>query len=178
MASNVKARGPAAPTTQTGGTKGSALSHAELDSNFFAIDTDHGTAVANKALILDSDGDLNMNNVGRIDNCETVQFFQELANGNAGAGITITLNSAQKQSVALNAATTTLTLTAPTSVGNWLLKLINTAGSAYTVTWTPSAGALYWAGGVQPTWTQTGTDLVSIYYDGTNFYCSGMLDFS
>lgn len=157
--------------------KGTPLTHAELDNNFFPLYvTAEGTAQASKALILDASGDLNMNNVGRIDNCETVQFHQELDNGSKTTNFNITFDSAQKQMVTLTANTMIITLLNPTSVGNWVIKVVN--GGLATITWAATTGSVYWAGGTEPTWTSSGTDLISVYYDGTNFYCAGSLAFS
>ena len=183
MAKNFLVTQQGAPVNNAGETlgKGTPLTHAELDNNFFAIYVAaEGTAQASKALILDANGDLNMNNVGRIDNCETVQFNSEISIGAAGAGPqNITLDSGQKQTVTLDAATVTLNLVEPTSVGNWLLRLNNTAAAAYTITWTTSGAAnVYWAGGSEPIWTESGEDIVSIYYNGSDFYMAGTLNFS
>ena len=179
MASNLITRA-GTPTTQTENiNKGSTLTNTELDNNFYVIYVTAGTAAAGKALVLDASGDLNMNNVGRIDNCETVQFNSEVDNGAAGSADTIVLDAGQKQKSTLDEATVTLTITEPTSVGNWILKLVGTSGSSPTITWaTTGAANIYWAGGTEPTWTNDGTDLVSIYYDGSNLYCAGILDFS
>lgn len=134
-----------------------------------------GTAEASKVLTLDASADLNMANVGRIDNCETVQFNSEVDNGNSGATKTITLDSGQKQKVTVSEATT-LTLANPTSVGNWVLKIVN--GTAFAITWAASSGSVLWSDGLEPTWSASGTDLMFIYYDGTNFYCAGSVGFA
>lgn len=62
-------------------------------------------------------------------------------------------------------AATTVTFTAPAGPSELLLKIIN--GGVGAITW-PST--VKWPGGTEPTWTTTGTDIVSFYFDGTNYY--------
>ena len=42
----------------------------------------------------------------------------------------------------------------------------------------PSAGVVYWPGGIEPTFTASGTDIVSFYYDGLNYYGVASLAFA
>jgi hypothetical protein len=111
-----------------------------------------------------------------LDNAKTVQFNSELDNGSKTTDATITWNNAQKQKVTLTANTITLTLDNPTSVGNFLLKIVN--GGLATLTWAATTGSVYFPGGTDPSLTSSGTDIVSFYYDGINFYGVGSLDFS
>lgn len=176
MASNIITR-TTTPGTQTENfNKGSALTHAELDNNFYVLTVTAGTAAVSKALVLDSNGDINMGNLGVIDNCQTVQFNSELDNGSKTASFDITLDSAQKQKVTLTANTLTANLKNPTSVGNWILKMVN--GGLATLTWSSDSGSIYWAGNVEPTWSSAATDIIAIYYDGTNFYMSALTGFN
>lgn len=120
-------------------------------------------------------GDLDANNK-TIDNAETVQFNSEIDNSLVDSSATITWNNGQKQKVTLSANTITLILANPTSVGNFLLKVVN--GGLANLTWSTSSGSIYWAGGTAPTLTSSGTDIISFYYDGTNFYGVASLAFS
>jgi hypothetical protein len=120
-------------------------------------------------------GDLDCQN-NTIDNAKTVQFNGEVDNGSKTTHFTVTWNNGQKQKATLSANTMTITLGNPTSVGNFVLKLVN--GGLATKTWAATSGAVYWVGGTAPTLTNSGTDLIMFYYDGTNFYGAAMLAFA
>ena len=107
-------------------------------------------------------------NSQHVDNAKTVTFIAENA---VGTGTTINWTTAQKQSAAPNGATT-FTFMAPNGPANLTLKLID--GATNTPTWPAS---VLWAGGVEPTWS-TGTDIVSFYYDGTNYYAAANTGFA
>lgn len=115
--------------------------------------------------------DNNMTGVGRI------SFTQELDNGSKTTHFSIDFATDQKQKVTLTANTMTLTLdTTSVGVGNYLLKIVN--GGLATLTWASESGSLYWRGGSEPSLTSSGTDLVSLYFDGTDWYGDAGLDFS
>lgn len=97
--------------------------------------------------------------------------FKEYSNGNSGTTFTINHNNGAIQTITLT-GNCTFTFTAPTAVtGNaWRLTLIlvqDTTGSR-TVTWP----TIKWSGGTAPTLTTTasGIDIVTLIYDGTNYY--------
>jgi hypothetical protein len=70
----------------------------------------------------------------------------------------------------------TLTLdTTSVGVGNYLLKIVN--GGLATLTWASESGSVYWPGGTEPDLTSSGTDIVSMYFDGSSWYCQAALDF-
>lgn len=74
-------------------------------------------------------------------------------------------------------ATETFTFTAPTKPCNLLLMLIQDSVGSRTPVW---PATVRWPGGTEPTWTATattGTDIVSFYFDGTNYWGVGSLDF-
>jgi hypothetical protein len=83
------------------------------------------------------------------------------ANGNL-ANITMTSN-------------TTFTLTSPV-VGTYIMKLIQGGGGGFTATY--PANFLF-SGGIAPTLTTTAgkVDVITAVYDGTNYYCSYVLNF-
>lgn len=116
-------------------------------------------------------GDNHLTGVG------TVGFTQELDNGSKTTSFSIDFGTDQKQKVTLTANTMTLTLdTTFDRVGNYLLKIVN--GGLATLTWASETGSVYWAGGTAPTLTSSGTDIVSFYYDGTNWYGVASLAFA
>jgi hypothetical protein len=153
-------------------TSSTSVTHTELS---YLDLTTLGTAQASKVLTLNASGDLNMANVGRIDNCETVQFNSQYDNGTKTSSFSINLDTAQNQKVTLTANTMTITLTKPTSVGTWRIQIVN--GGLATKTWAASSGSLYWAGKYKPALTSSGIDLLSVYCDGTNMFLSLSTDY-
>lgn len=136
-----------------------------------------GQAENSKALVMGAGGVLDLNSKV-LDNAKTVQFNAEYDNGSKSTAFNLTLDNGQKQKVQITGGTFSITLVKPTSVGNWVVKLVD-AGKASITSWLGSGGAnVYWANGTEPAWSSIGTDLLYIYYDGTNFYCSGNIGFA
>ena len=110
-------------------------------------------------------------------NLTTVTFGTIYANGDSGNSITIDWGNGQKQSITLTGAPCTFTFTAPAGCGNFLLKVTQGTGGSKTATW---PGTVKWPGGTAPTLSTTAADIdiVSFFYDGTNYYGSSSLDFS
>lgn len=143
--------------------------------------TDLNTALGNKLANVSEDttpeaggnfvmGDYNITGIGRA------SFTQEYDNGSKTANFTIDFDVDQKQKVTLTANTMTLTLdTTSVGVANYLLKIVN--GGLATLTWAAETGSVYWPGGTEPTLTSSGTDIVTFYFDGTDWYCMAGLDF-
>ena len=151
----------------TGVAYGLDIQHASGDEIDF--NTAAGGYRVDTVLVIENDQDL-----AQIKN---VRFEEEVDNGASGAGKTVNWNSGQKQRITVS-ANTTLTFTAPTDgVGNFLLKLIQGTGAPFTVTW---PGNVQWPGGTAPILSQTlnDIDIVSFYYDGTNYFAVASLDFS
>ena len=116
-------------------------------------------------------GDNNISGLG------SVSFTQELDNGSKTASFTVDFANDQKQKATLTANTITLTLdTTDIGVGNYVLKLVN--GGLATLTWAAETGSIKWPSGTAPTLTSSGTDIISFYFDGTDFYGIGSLNFS
>lgn len=103
--------------------------------------------------------------------------FTETDNGSSGASKTINWGNSNKQKLTLTAAPCTLTFTAPSSPCSLILKLAQDATGSRTVTW---PATVKWSGGTAPTLTTTASkiDLVSLYYDGTNYYGNYSLNFT
>lgn len=120
-------------------------------------------------------GDLDALN-NDVVNAKVISFNAELDNGNSGASATINWTSAQKQRVTLTDSPV-LSFTAPPGASNLLLKVIQDGTGNRSITW---PGAVLWPGGNPPNLTnQAGSvDIVSFYFDGTNYYAVGSLDFS
>lgn len=113
----------------------------------------------------------NFNGIG----FKQVTFNSEIANGNSGASFTIDWTQGDKQTITLT-ANCTFTFTAPSGVSGLVLRLVQDATGSRTVTW-PS---MKWAGGAAPTLTTAANsvDIVSIYYNGTNYYGVASLNFA
>ena len=72
----------------------------------------------------------------------------------------------------------TFTFTAPTKPGTFILKLVQDSVGSRTATWPAS---VKWPSGTAPTLTTTattGTDIITFYYDGTNYFAVDALNFS
>lgn len=72
----------------------------------------------------------------------------------------------------------TFTFTAPAKPGVFLLKLVQDSGGSRTATW---PATVKWPTGAAPTLTitaTTGTDIITFYYDGTNYFGVSSLNFS
>ena len=112
-----------------------------------------------------------MTGMGRI------SFTQELDNGTKTANFSVDFATDQKQKCTMTANTFTLTLdTTSVGVGNYLLKIVN--GGLATLTWASESGSIYFPSGDDPDLTSSGTDIVALYFDGTNWYGAASLDFS
>lgn len=72
----------------------------------------------------------------------------------------------------------TFTFTAPTKPGTFILKLVQDSVGSRTATW---PATVKWPGGTAPTLTTiltTGTDIITLYWDGTNYFAVDALNFS
>lgn len=121
-------------------------------------------------------GTLSHNN-NDIVQIKVASFQTEFANGNSGTSFTINWNNGQKQNITLN-STTTLSFTNPPGAGNFLLKLIQDSTGGRSVTWPAS---VRWPQGVAPAVNSGGGNaihIITFYFDGTNYYAIGVLNFS
>jgi hypothetical protein len=107
-----------------------------------------------------------------------VKSSPEYVNGNCGAAITVDWNNGNKQSLVLNNASCTLSFTAPSGLGtgNFLLRVVQDATGNRTVTW---PGTVNWphGTGVSLSSAANAVDMVSCYYDGSEYYCIAVFDF-
>lgn len=103
-------------------------------------------------------------------------FDAEVDNGNSGTSDTIDWTAGNKQRSTLT-GNVTFTFTEPNGPCNLIFKLIQDGTGSRTVTW---PGDVLWPGGTAPTLTTdaSAVDIVSFYYDGTDFYGQAGLDFS
>ena len=182
--SNLVTRGKT-PASQTENiNKGAALTHDQLDDNFYPLYiTTDGTAEANKALIVDASK--NIGTLGTVTATdvvvnETVTFDAEGAATHSSATLTIDWLTGNKQEETLTTTDiTTVTFSNdPAGPCNLLLKL--TQDSATPVTCTGWPASVKWAGGTEPVLSGgvDDIDIITFYYDGTNYFGAIMKDFA
>jgi len=113
---------------------------------------------------------------GAVGNVERIAYKTEVNNGNSGATETIDWTAGQKQRSTLT-ADCTFSFTAPAGPTNLLLKLVQDGSGQHDATW---PGSVLWAKGKAPNLTNGGgaIDIVTFYYDGTNYFGVASLDFS
>tara|TARA_Y100000004_G_C8840942_1_gene380472 strand:+ start:295 stop:798 length:504 start_codon:yes stop_codon:yes gene_type:complete len=136
-------------------------------------DSDEATVESN----LTFDGSL-LTVTGDILATDTVYFGAETATaiGNGATGV-IDWNNNQKQKVTITGTGITCNFTNPGGPCNLLLKVVQGDGSDVIGTWDSD---IKWPGGSAPT-LSTGSgdiDIITFYFDGTNYFGSAALDFS
>ena len=106
----------------------------------------------------------------------SAHFGTEVDNGNSGTADTIAWTAGNKQKSTLT-GNCTFTFTAPQGACNLMLRLIQDGTGSRTVTW---PATVKWPGGTAPTLTTDAAaiDIVSFYFDGTNYWGMSGLDFS
>ena len=122
------------------------------------------------------DGDNIDVNITSLSGLVSVTFEEEVNNGNSSTADTIDWGAGNKQRSTLT-DNCTFTFTAPAGVTNVILKLIQDGTGSRTVTWPAS---VKWPGGTAPTLsTAAGAiDIVSFYFDGTNYFGQAGLAFA
>lgn len=112
----------------------------------------------------------------RLTGTKVVYFAGEVNNGSSGSGtVNIDWTAGQKQTLTLNGSPT-LTFTAPEGPGNVILRLVHDGTTtAYIITWP----TMKWVGATPPTLTATASavDIITIYFDGSNYWGSYGLNF-
>jgi len=109
----------------------------------------------------------------------TIINSSEVANGTCSGGTTtINWNTGNKQTVTVSGASCTLAFTAPSGVGNFLLRIVQGATPGNPA-W-PNSTVIKWTGGSAPTLTGTtgAVDIVTFYYNGSYYYGTASLNFS
>lgn len=106
---------------------------------------------------------------------ETAYFDIEYNNGNSGSSININWKLGNKQRLILT-DDCTVTFTNPSGVCNLILKLIQDEIGSRTITFPAS---VKWAGGIAPTLSTdiNKIDIVTLYFDGTNYFGLASFDF-
>ena len=162
----------------------------EIESYIVSTAFGIGTDAPNVIYAVDIAGDVNtdsayltggvvvINSSKDLTNVRTANFAAEFDNGTwSGApGKTVDWNSGQKPTAVLG-IDPTLTFTAPAGVGNFLLRVVQDGTGGRTVTWPAS---VKWPGGTAPTLSSgaNAEDIITFYYNGTDYYGVASLNFS
>tara|TARA_Y100000310_G_scaffold275978_1_gene292798 strand:- start:9344 stop:10558 length:1215 start_codon:yes stop_codon:yes gene_type:complete len=113
---------------------------------------------------------------GELDALDNAIGFTQQVITSSGGLATINWTSGNKAAITLT-ENITFTFNNPSNVANLLIKITQDSTGSRTITW-PSE--VQWVGGVVPTLTTAGDsiDIVSFYFDGTNYFSVSSLDFS
>ena len=142
------------------------------------VSTFIATAAPSGGLIVENNVGIGTTSPGsKLQVNNTITFFSEYDEGSEAGAFTINWNNGNKQKVTLTGSTShTATFTALTGgVGNVMIKIVQ-GDASNTITW---PGTVKWPASTAPTLTTTSgaTDIVSCYYDRTNYFCTGSLAF-
>jgi len=115
---------------------------------------------------------------GELD-CGTnsIGFTQQGSTGSGGV-TTIDWKNGNKYEFTFGSGNGTLSFTAPTNPCNLLLKLVQDGTGSRTITWNTT---IKWSGGgTAPTLSTdaNAVDIISFYFDGSNYYGAASLDFA
>ena len=128
---------------------------------------------AGRALELDITGEVNFNTT-------TAGFTPQTGTD----AVSIDWGEGNKYNLLLNNSSTVTFGTNPMTACNLLLKVKQGNGGSNLITWAVTSGTIYWAGGGvlntdEPTLTTTDdkTDILTFYFDGTNYFGVASLDF-
>jgi len=161
----------------------------EVDSYIVSTAFGIGTDTPDVAYGVDISGDVNtdggyftgdveiINSTKDLTNVRTANFTAENNNGSQGpSGYTVNWNNGQKQLITLSGSLT-LTFTAPTGPGNFLLRVVQDGTGSRIITW---PATVRWAGAVSPTLSTAANaiDIVTFYYNGTHYYGVASLNFA
>lgn len=107
---------------------------------------------------------------------KTGTFNSEIDNGNSGTDKTIDWTAGQKQMITLT-GNCAFTFSAPVGVCGLTFRLIQDGTGSRTVTW---PAAVLWPSDTAPTLSTAASavDIVSFYWNGTNYYGVGNTNFS
>jgi len=114
-----------------------------------------------------------MNNTN-ITEIKQATFNGEVDNGNSGTSKTIDWTSGNNQKVTLTGACT-FTFTAPSDTARIQLRIISDGTAGRTMVFPATCR---WSGGIAPVKTSAASsvDLVTFYFDGTNYWGSFISD--
>lgn len=153
------------------------LGHTEDTSpsgaNDYALIWDDSASEFKKVLLNNLPVYGNAENIVFID---TATFDTEVDNGDSGTSDTINWQLGNKQRSTLT-GNVTFSFTDPAGPCNLMFKLVQDATGSRTVNW---PAKVKWAGGSAPSLSTSGNsvDIVSFYFDGTDYYGVGNTAFA
>jgi hypothetical protein len=111
---------------------------------------------------------------------DTLAYFIEFDNGNSGTSKTIDWTANGNKQKITTTGSCTVTFTNPTGPCNLIIRIVHEASTtAYTYTW---PATVKWPSGssgkLATTNTSGSVDIVSFYFDGTNYNAQGAANFS
>lgn len=112
---------------------------------------------------------------GNVTFNKTVSFAQ-LDKGSVSGALTIDWTTGNKQKIVLS-GDSTVTFTPPEGATNLMLIVYQDATGGHDITWGTSE--IKWPAGLEPVLSSAGSsiDVITFYFDGTNFLGMGALDF-
>jgi hypothetical protein len=119
--------------------------------------------------------DLNLKNFNLL-HVKNLLFNSVVADGNSGTAFTVNWSLGAKHLLTLN-GNCTLTFTAPAGVAHLTIRLLQDGTGSRTVTWPAS---VKWADAAAPTLTTAAgaSDIITMIYDGTNYWAVYGLNFA
>jgi hypothetical protein len=174
-------------TIVTRAGKGSQLSWTEVDNNFTNLNTDKlehvvqdttpqlggSLDVNGNSIVSVSNANINItpNGTGQtvLKNIEYNEFIHSL--GTTSGTVAPNVANGNVQTITLNGNLTLNAFTSPVA-GQSLTLIVNTGGTSRTLT-----SSMLFAGGEKTLSTTNTTDIISVFYDGTNYWASLSKDF-
>jgi hypothetical protein len=144
--------------------------------------TDGKTIQAGTGVTLTDDGyiqnvsQINLGSTDPDDGYGVVTFSGEFDDGYQSSAFSINWNQGQKHTVEIDGSSLSVTFVDPPGVCNLVLRIVQANGGD-TVSWPASAK---WPGGTAPTLStgDAAEDIISFYYNGTDYYGVATLNFS
>lgn len=123
-----------------------------------------------------ADADVDMNDY-KVANVKTVGFTG-YDNGSKSSSFTLNLNNGQRQKVTFTGSgALTITLTSPSEPGTYKINMVNAGLRTITFAHTSGSPVLRKQGGTAlSAFTSSGTDLLILDWDGTDYFVSQSLD--
>lgn len=140
------------------------------------IINDHASSTI-PSLLVRNDGDAPaVENHGDFYWHDGVAYTEEYDAGDSGVIKIIDWNDGNNQKITLT-ADCSLPFNDPPGPAHLVLKMVQDGGGGNAPTW---PGSLLWQDNIEPAWSDGGGDIniLSIYYDGTNYYGTGVINLS